>query len=71
MHARVSAAQRGLFELIAEGDCAEVWRDSGARDMAAWLAIRYGVSQWKARRWIVAAHALGLGTATAVTEICS
>ena len=58
MHARASAALRGLFELIAEADRAEVWRDTGARDLAAWLAIRYGISEWKARRWVVAAHAL-------------
>ena len=58
MHARASAALRGLFELIAQADRAQVWRDSGARDLAAWLAIRYGLSEWKARRWIAAAHAL-------------
>jgi hypothetical protein len=34
------------------------WQDSGARDMAAWLSMRYGISGWKARRWIAAAHAL-------------
>jgi hypothetical protein len=27
--------------------------------MAQWLAIRLGISQWKARRWIGASHALG------------
>jgi hypothetical protein len=58
MHARASVALRGLFELIAEADRAELWRDSGARDLPAWLAIRYGISVWKARRWVVAAHAL-------------
>jgi hypothetical protein len=26
--------------------------------MAHWLAMRQGISQWKARRWIAAAHAL-------------
>jgi hypothetical protein len=26
--------------------------------MAHWLSIRYGISCWKARRWIGAAHAL-------------
>jgi len=34
------------------------WRESGARDMAHRLSMRYGISQWKARRWIAAAHAL-------------
>ena len=58
VHARVSSAQRHLFSLIAEVDRRDVWRDSGARDTAHWLAMRYGISQWKARRWIAAAHAL-------------
>jgi hypothetical protein len=30
----------------------------GARDMAHLVAMRYDVSEWKARRWIAAAHAL-------------
>jgi hypothetical protein len=57
-HARVCDAQRGMFELIARGDRRELWRDWGARDMAHWLSMRYGISHWKARRWIAAAHAL-------------
>jgi Domain of unknown function (DUF222) len=36
----------------------EAWRDSGAHDLAHWLWLRYGISDWKARRWIQAAHAL-------------
>ena len=57
-HARVCDAQRGMFELIATGDRRELWRDWGARDMAHWLSMRYGISHWKARRWIAASHAL-------------
>lgn len=30
----------------------------GPRDMAHWLSMRHGISEWKARRWIAAAHAL-------------
>ena len=26
--------------------------------MAHWLQMRYGISDWKARRWIASAHAL-------------
>src|SRR6266540_3542070 len=33
-------------------------RHDGARDMAHWLGMRYGISDWKAHRWIAAAHAL-------------
>ena len=58
LHARISGAQRELLRLIAEGDRRELWRNSGARDMAHWISIRHGISDWKARRWIAAAHAL-------------
>ena len=58
LHARVSSAQRELFHLIQELDRRELWRGTGARDMAHWLSMRYGISNWKARRWIGAAHAL-------------
>jgi hypothetical protein len=58
LHRSVSECQRELFAFIVQADCRNVWRGSGARDMAAWLSIRYGISDWKARRWIAAAHAL-------------
>src|SRR5437016_3184396 len=57
-HARTCHAQRGLLLSIAEADRRELWRDDGAHDMAHWLWMRYGISDWKARRWISAAHAL-------------
>jgi hypothetical protein len=57
-HSRISRGQRELFRLIAEADRRQMWRDSGARDTAHWLSMRYGISEWKARRWIAAAHAL-------------
>jgi uncharacterized protein DUF222/HNH endonuclease len=58
VHARVCRTQLELLRLIADADRLEAWRDSGARDMAHWLGMRYGISHWKARRWIAAAHAL-------------
>ena len=51
-------AQLSMFRLISELDGVEGWRDSGARDLAHWLSMRYGISSWKARRWIDAARAL-------------
>src|SRR5438093_3254469 len=57
-HQVISSAQRQLFELMAEVDRREAWRDDGAHDMAHWLVIRYGISSWKAYRWIAGAHAL-------------
>ncbi|MEX2458271.1 MAG: DUF222 domain-containing protein [Actinomycetota bacterium] len=55
---RVCAAERELFALIAEMDRAESWRLSEARDLAHWLSMRYGISLWKAHRWVAAANAL-------------
>jgi hypothetical protein len=57
-HRNASAAQRRLFDLILEIDLTGAWEDSGARDLAHWLSMRYGISYWKASRWIGAAHAL-------------
>jgi hypothetical protein len=58
LHSEISRSQRELFSFIAEVDRRQAWRDAGARDMAHWLWMRYGISDWKARRWIAAAHAL-------------
>ena len=58
VHATVCRGQRVLLSLIGEVDRRESWRDSGARDAAHWVSMRYGISCWKANRWIAAAHAL-------------
>ncbi|MGZ5214442.1 MAG: DUF222 domain-containing protein [Actinomycetota bacterium] len=58
VHIEVGCAQRRLLGLIADVDRREAWRDDGARDTAHWLGMRYGISGWKAHRWIAAAHAL-------------
>jgi hypothetical protein len=57
-NARVSASQRGFLALLAEADERELWREEGARDMAHWVSMRYGISWWKADRWVRAAHQL-------------
>jgi hypothetical protein len=57
-NAAVAQAQRAFLLLVHEASALEVWRDDGARDLAHWLSIRYGISAWKARRWIAAASAL-------------
>ena len=57
-HQQASRIQRELLGFIAEVDRRELWRGSGARDMAHWLSMRQGISRWKARRWIAAGHAL-------------
>jgi hypothetical protein len=58
LHAQVSRVQRELLRTLAELDRREAWQDTGARDLGHWLCMRYGISSWKARRWIEAAHAL-------------
>ena len=58
LHARASAVQRQLLRTISQLDRREAWQDTGARDLAHCLSMRYGISSWKARRWIQAAHAL-------------
>jgi Domain of unknown function (DUF222)/HNH endonuclease len=57
-HRDACRSQRTLLSMIVEADRRERWRESGARDMAHWLSMRYGISCWKARRWIAAGHAL-------------
>ena len=51
-HAAMCRSQRELFGVIAEIDRNLLWKRDGARDMAHWLWMRYGLSEWKARRWI-------------------
>ncbi len=58
MHSFVCDAQRQLLALIGEIDRLGLWKHDGARDMAHWLWMRYGLSDWKARRWLAAAQAL-------------
>jgi len=55
---RVCRAQREFLALVREVDRTQAWSGDGARDMSQWLWLRYGVSDWKARKWIASAHAL-------------
>jgi hypothetical protein len=58
LHEQISTCQLELFRVIASIDRNQGWVRYGARDMAHWLWMRYGISDWKARRWIDASHAL-------------
>ncbi len=57
-NARVCAAQLQFLQLVAQVDSLDLWCGDGSADMAHWLVVRYGVSDWKARRWIAASHSL-------------
>jgi hypothetical protein len=58
LNRHIASAQVALLRVIAEVDRRRAWWDSGARDLAHWLSIRYGMSWWKADRWIKASAAL-------------
>ena len=51
-------AQLELLTMIREVGRREAWHDDGARDLAHWVSMRYGISSWKAHRWVAAADAL-------------
>jgi hypothetical protein len=55
-HADICSAHRRLFSFIAQIDRGQLWKRDGAHDMAHWLWMRYGLSDWKARRWLAAAQ---------------
>jgi hypothetical protein len=58
LHELIGRSMRELFAVFVEIDRAGAWRDDGARDLAHWIQMRYGISAWKAHRWIEAASAL-------------
>ena len=57
-HVDAGRAERRRLKAILECDRHELWRGHGARDHAEFLAGRYGMSKWKARRMIAAAYTL-------------
>ena len=57
-HAGVCAAQLELIGLLGEVERRGLWERDGARDLAHWVSMRYGISMWKAHRWVAAARIL-------------
>jgi hypothetical protein len=57
-HRAMCEAQLGFLHAILEVDTDESWDAEGARDTARWIGMRYGISYWKAHRFIQAARAL-------------
>jgi hypothetical protein len=69
-NARVGAAQLEMLRLIAAVDDRGDWEGDGARDLTHWLQMRYGLSLWKAHRWVSAARALeGLPVLSRALEV--
>lgn len=56
-HAGVGRAHAEMLSQIARLEAIDA-REEGAREVAHLLCIRYGLSNWKARRWLHAARAL-------------
>jgi hypothetical protein len=56
--AEVGAAQLRMLEAVRRVAISGAWRGDGARDLAHWLTIRYGISWWKTRKMVAASHAL-------------
>jgi hypothetical protein len=57
-HVRIGTAHRELLAALAAIDRSARWEADGARDCVHWVQMRYGISTWKAERWVQAAHAL-------------
>jgi hypothetical protein len=57
-HCEIGSHYLRLLGAIAEADDRKLWRRDGCRDLAQWISGRLGISNWSARRWVVAAHAL-------------
>ena len=57
-HVEIGRTQRRMMAALAEVDRTAGWEADGARDCAHWIQMRYGISLWKADRWVEAAHAL-------------
>ncbi|MFN2594258.1 MAG: DUF222 domain-containing protein, partial [Actinomycetota bacterium] len=52
------SAERELLRDIVELDRAGAWEGDGFNTLPRWMAARYGIAPWKARRWAEAAYAL-------------
>jgi hypothetical protein len=56
--AAVGKAERERLRWVLKADRSELWRAEGARNCAQFISAHAHISNWKARRWIEAAHAL-------------
>jgi Domain of unknown function (DUF222)/HNH endonuclease len=74
LHATAGRAHRRFLAALAEIDLRGTWEGDGARDAVHWVSMRYGISAWKAARWVAAGHALVLlpriSEALATGQLC-
>lgn len=57
-HVRACQAEHELLSLAVEVDRQGLWEADGARNTAHWMSMRYGISCWKAHRYLAAGYAL-------------
>ena len=57
-HVALGRAHHDLLAALVGIDRSGAWEADGARDCAHWVQMRYGISLWKAERWVRAAHEL-------------
>jgi hypothetical protein len=55
---RISGAQRELLAILTELDRRGIWHDAGAHDMAHWVGNAFGLSRYRAARWLDAGRSL-------------
>lgn len=58
LKAEVTSAQAALLLHVAECDRSEVWRGTGHKNMAYWLAAQLGINTWMAARYVKTSYAL-------------
>jgi hypothetical protein len=59
-HHRMCAAQAELLSLLSEIDPEASFITEGFRYLPCFVSARYGISNWKANRWVQAASAFGI-----------
>jgi hypothetical protein len=57
-HRAVGRAQLELLRAIGHLDRSGAWEGAEVSSCAHWVQLRYGISAWKAQRWVSAARAL-------------
>jgi Domain of unknown function (DUF222) len=55
---RISGAQHMLLQVLTELDRRGIWHDAGAHDMAHWVGNAFGLSRYRASRWLDAGRSL-------------
>lgn len=58
LHTQASGIFRRMLRVILSLEGERAWELWGARDLPHFISLRYGVSWWRARRWVGAARAL-------------